>query len=126
MRRAPAEHWGIYTTLLGRYLALRARRGDFRRQRQCRKELDEQLRRAEAMDQQTLFGKEVSEDERMEAYSVATWMGKCNLEETKQLLGEFERGQALAQARGPTAQRQILRSGLRACGPVSWEHYIAT
>eukprot|EP00959_Pyramimonas_sp_CCMP1952_P439173 9193796-Pyramimonas_sp.AAC.1 len=65
------------------------------------------------MDKDTLFGKKVSEDERVGACSVATGLDKCTLEETKQLLGTFERCQALAQARGFTAQRQNVTNGAK-------------
>eukprot|EP00959_Pyramimonas_sp_CCMP1952_P012239 258234-Pyramimonas_sp.AAC.1 len=57
MRFAPAEHWGVCTTLAGRYLALRLHRTDFRQQRKCLKDLEAQLSTLKALPQDEVFGK---------------------------------------------------------------------
>eukprot|EP00959_Pyramimonas_sp_CCMP1952_P080956 1691172-Pyramimonas_sp.AAC.1 len=99
MRFAPAEHWGVCTTLVGRYLALRLHRADFRQQRKCLKDLVAQLSTLKALPQDEVFGKKVLEIERQEAYELGGRLGSLEVQQVQALFARFEKYHALAQAR---------------------------
>ncbi|CAK0876765.1 unnamed protein product, partial [Prorocentrum cordatum] len=106
MKYAPAEHWGVCTTLLSRYLALRLHHSDFRQQRSRVKELQAQVHSMGTMDQEAVFGKKVQQEERSPVDEQVGRLGSLTTDELKRVLARFERFQAAAQARGFTAERQ--------------------